>query len=191
MLNKPKDNFSAQAGLYARYRPLYPQALYDFLYSHISNFDSAWDCATGNGQVAVELATRFANVYATDISQNQLDNAVVKENIHYFQQRAEHTDFADGAFSLVTVAQALHWFNFDAFNAEVKRVLKPGGYGVFLDEQLYDKATWIERQYFSKVLSSHNLIHHCPSEFLPKEIKDVTVHQVYEFYYLCIFRKPF
>lgn len=127
MLNKPKDNFSNQAGLYASYRPLYPDSLYEYLYSHIQEFDNAWDCATGNGQVATELAKRFANVYATDISQKQLDNAVAKPNIQYSLQRAEETVFQDNFFSLITVAQALHWFNFDVFNKEAKRVLKPRG----------------------------------------------------------------
>jgi SAM-dependent methyltransferase len=127
MNDKPKDNFSAQAHLYAIYRPVYPQALYNYLYSHIKEFDNAWDCATGNGQVAIELAKCFENVYATDISQKQLDNASAKDNIHYSLQRAEETTFADNFFSLITVAQALHWFKFDAFNAEAKRVLKPNG----------------------------------------------------------------
>lgn len=127
MSDKPKDNFSAQAHLYAIYRPVYPQALYNYLYSHIDSFDNAWDCATGNGQVAVELAKRFTNVYATDISQKQLDNATPKNNIYYSLQRAEETTFDNDFFSLITVAQALHWFKFDAFNAEAKRVLKPNG----------------------------------------------------------------
>ncbi|UPT66237.1 MAG: class I SAM-dependent methyltransferase [Sphingobacteriales bacterium JAD_PAG50586_3] len=78
-------------------------------------------------KVAVELAKRFTNVYATDISQKQLDNAALVDNIHYSLQRAEESGFADNTFSLITVAQALHWFNFEAFNAEVKRVLKPRG----------------------------------------------------------------
>ncbi len=104
---------------------------------------------------------------------------------------ATRLPFANESFDVVTNYGAINGYtNIELALDEMVRVLKPGGYGVFLDEQLYDKATWIERQYFSKVLSSHNLIHHCPSEFLPKEIKDVTVHQVYEFYYLCIFRKP-
>jgi SAM-dependent methyltransferase len=30
-------------------------------------------------------------------------------------------------FDLITVAQAIHWFRFDDFYAEVKRTLKPGG----------------------------------------------------------------
>jgi SAM-dependent methyltransferase len=123
----PKDIFSAQATLYAQYRPTYPPALYDFIYSRVGAFGTAWDCATGNGQVAVELAKHFAQIQATDISDKQLDNATPLENIQYSNQPAEHTNFEDDTFDLITVGTALHWFKHDAFYTEAKRVLKPGG----------------------------------------------------------------
>ena len=123
-----KDNFSKQAELYAAYRPRYPKELFDFILSHVKNWDNAWDCATGNGQTAIELAPFFKNVYATDISQKQLDNAVSNDNIHYSLQKAEQTNFDDDTFDLVTVSQALHWFAFNDFYKEVKRVVKPGGW---------------------------------------------------------------
>lgn len=122
-----KDNFSTQSSQYAKFRPRYPQALYDFLLKHVSETKTAWDCATGNGQVATELAKRFEQVYATDISEKQLANAPQLPNITYKVEQAEHTDFADDAFDLITVAQAIHWFKFDEFYAEVKRTLKPNG----------------------------------------------------------------
>ena len=123
-----KDNFSKQAELYAAYRPRYPKELFDFILSHVKIWDTAWDCATGNGQTAIELAPFFKNVYATDISQKQLDNAISSDNIHYSLQKAEQTNFHDDTFDLVTVSQALHWFAFDDFYKEVKRVVKPGGW---------------------------------------------------------------
>ncbi|MGB7843220.1 MAG: class I SAM-dependent methyltransferase, partial [Salinimicrobium sp.] len=81
-----------------------------------------------NGQVATALADFFLEVKATDISKEQLAQAVQKSNISYSLQPAEKTDFPDSSFELVTVAQAIHWFDFEAFYKEVKRVLKPGGY---------------------------------------------------------------
>ena len=121
-----KDNFSIQADEYAIYRPRYPQELFDFLLSNTKNNDTAWDCATGNGQVAAELAKHFKNVFATDISEKQLANAIEKENIKYKKEAAEKTFFADNYFDLITVAQALHWFNFEKFYKELIRVAKPG-----------------------------------------------------------------
>jgi hypothetical protein len=73
--------------------------------------------------------------------------------------------------------------------AEMTRVAKPGGVLLFLDEQLYDAATPIERRYFRTVLSSHNVIHHCPVESFPATLTDVRVSQVYQFYYICTARK--
>jgi SAM-dependent methyltransferase len=40
---------------------------------------------------------------------------------------AENSGLGDASCDLVTVSQALHWFNLDAFYAEVRRVLRPGG----------------------------------------------------------------
>ena len=72
---------------------------------------------------------------------------------------------------------------------EMTRVAKPGGTILFLDEQLQDAATGIERRYFEKVLSSHNVIHRCPVETLPENLTDVRVSQVYQFYYICTAQK--
>jgi ubiquinone/menaquinone biosynthesis C-methylase UbiE len=132
-----KDNFSTQAQGYSKYRPYYPAEMIAYVASFAENKQSALDVATGNGQVAVELSGYFKQVYATDISEKQLENALQKDNITYIKERAEQTSFADKQFDLITVAQAIHWFDFDAFYKEVYRILKPDGifavlgYGLF------------------------------------------------------------
>lgn len=123
-----KDNFSKQADVYAKYRPSYPGKLFDFIINHVKQKNIAWDCATGNGQSAKELSPHFQKVYATDISQKQIGNAYQANNIIYSIQPAEQTNFEDGSMDLVTVAQALHWFNFEKFYNEVKRITKPGSW---------------------------------------------------------------
>jgi len=122
-----KDNFSQQSAQYAQFRPVYPPALYDFILSLTPGRHRAWDCATGNGQVAAVLADHFGEVRATDISAQQLEHAIRKPNIRYAVGAAESTDFPDQYFDLITVAQAAHWFDFERFYAEVRRVLAPGG----------------------------------------------------------------
>jgi len=122
-----KDNFSAQSAEYAIYRPTYPKALYDYLLSLVKDKKAAWDCATGNGQVARVLAQHFEKVYATDISEKQLSQALKVPNIYYRVEPAEQVSAVADSFDLITVAQAIHWFNFEAFYAEVKRTLKPDG----------------------------------------------------------------
>lgn len=120
------DNFSKGAADYVNFRPLSPDGIFDFLYAHTHSFELAWDCGTGNGQVATRLAERFNTVYGTDISKEQLALAVQKDNIVYRVERAEQTSFPDRSIDLVTVAQAIHWFDLDNFYKEVKRVAKPG-----------------------------------------------------------------
>lgn len=122
-----KDNFSKQSHLYAQYRPEYPDELYQHILSYCISTSCVWDCATGNGQVAKVLSKHFDKVEATDISQKQLDSAFQSSIINYSISAAENTSFPDNHFDLVTVAQALHWFDFGAFFNEVKRVLKPTG----------------------------------------------------------------
>lgn len=121
------DLFSDQSKLYASFRPTYPDELYAFVMSHVQGNDAAWDCATGNGQVARVLARNFKSIQATDISAKQLQYAHREPNINYTLQPAEHTSFPSGTFDLITVAQGLHWFKLDEFYAEVKRTGKQGG----------------------------------------------------------------
>lgn len=119
-----KDNFSTQSDKYAKYRPTYPSDLFEFLNLKVQDKHNAWDCGTGNGQVAYELVKTFDNVFATDISQSQIDNALKADNISYSVQPAEKTNFDNGLFDLIVVAQAIHWFDFDKFYTEVKRTAK-------------------------------------------------------------------
>ncbi len=125
--SKVKDYFSVQASAYAAFRPSYPSELYDFIFRYLKTRDQAWDCATGNGQAARYLARHFNRVYATDISQKQLDEAAAATNITYSLSPAETTSFGDQQFDLVTVGQAIHWFDREKFYKEVKRVTKSGG----------------------------------------------------------------
>lgn len=140
-----KDYFSGHSKTYATFRPVYPQALYDFIFTHLRQTNAAWDCATGNGQVASILAQTFQHVAATDISQQQLDNAIQRPNIQYTVGAAEQTPFDDHQFDLITVGQALHWFDRDQFYAEVKRVGKPDallavwGYALLFIEPTIDE----------------------------------------------------
>lgn len=126
-MKEVKDIFSKQASTYKKYRPIYPAELYEDILNHVKDKHECWDCGTGNGQVAAELSKHFKKVYATDISNNQLENAKKEDNIIYSIARAEKTNFVDSQFDLVTVGQAAHWFDFDAFNSEVKRVTKKYG----------------------------------------------------------------
>jgi ubiquinone/menaquinone biosynthesis C-methylase UbiE len=121
-----KDNFSTQSKAYATFRPKLPDEVYQFIFQHVNSFDLAWDAGTGNGQTAVELAKQFRQVVATDISDNQLAHAGQRKNIVYKKEPSEHSSLESSSADLITIAQAIHWFDFDDFYKEVRRVAKPG-----------------------------------------------------------------
>lgn len=122
-----KDHFSGHAASYAAFRPRYPDALFEFLARTAPGRGHAWDCGTGNGQTAVALAAHFARVTATDASAAQIAAAEPHPRVAYRVAAAEASGLADGTADLVTVAQALHWFDIGRFFAEAWRVLVPGG----------------------------------------------------------------
>jgi hypothetical protein len=152
--------FSKQADLYAKYRPDYPEEMYSFIFEHLDQQNVAWDCATGSGQVAGYLADHFSQVYANDISKEQLKHAPDKSNITYLNTPAEQPEVPDNAFDLITIAQAIHWLDFDQFydvvreKAHDKSILAIIGYGMIrindklnpIIDDLYEEAF---SQYFN------------------------------------------
>ena len=122
-----KDLFSGHAADYSKFRPTYPPELFGYLGALVDKHDLVWDCATGNGQAARDLAPLFRRVHATDLSAAQLEAAPKLPNVTYVATPAERSGLPDGCCDLVTVAQALHWLPFQTFWTEVKRVLRPGG----------------------------------------------------------------
>lgn len=122
-----EDHFGSVAGTYATARPTYPAALFEWLARQCTQHDHAWDCATGSGQAAIALAGHFVRVTATDASADQIAAAKPDARITYRVASAEASGLQSASADVVTIAQALHWFDLDRFYAEVRRVVKPGG----------------------------------------------------------------
>lgn len=122
-----KDHFSGHAADYAKFRPDYPAELFDYLASISPQRGLAWDCATGNGQAAVGLATYFDSVIATDASAQQIESARLHPRVSYRVAPAEESEIDSDSVDLILVAQALHWFDLNRFFTEAKRVSKETG----------------------------------------------------------------
>jgi SAM-dependent methyltransferase len=122
-----KDHFSSHASAYATARPHYPAALFDWLAQQCATRALAWDAGCGNGQASRALAAHFDQVYASDPSAEQIAAAEPLANVRYVVEPAEQCGLDDGCADLVAVAQAMHWFDVPRFQAEARRVLKPGG----------------------------------------------------------------
>lgn len=122
-----QDHFSSQASGYAKARPVYPPALFADLARLAPQRDLAWDAGTGNGQAAVALAAHFRRVVATEPSRAQLAQAAAHSRVDYHLSAETAPMINSTSVDLVTVAQAVHWFDRPSFYAEVRRVLRPGG----------------------------------------------------------------
>lgn len=121
------DHFSTKSKEYSFSRPHYPESLFEYLSKVTPNRDVVWDCATGNGQAAIGLSKYFNKVIASDMSKNQIENGFERDNIFYDVFPAESANLPDDSIDLITVAQAVHWFNFERFYDEVRRVSKKTG----------------------------------------------------------------
>jgi ubiquinone/menaquinone biosynthesis C-methylase UbiE len=122
-----KDNFSAHSYEYQKCRPAFPVEMIWEIVELVKNRNLAWDCGTGNGQVAELLSPMFEEVIATDISENQIRHSIKKNNIVYKVEAAETPSLRKNSVHLIIVAQAVHWFNFNLFYKEVNRILKQEG----------------------------------------------------------------
>jgi SAM-dependent methyltransferase len=122
-----QDHFSGHAAAYAQARPTYPITLFAWLSAQSLRRARAWDAGCGNGQASVALAHHFDAVFASDPSATQIAAATPHPRVTYAVEPAEACSLPDASVDLVTVAQALHWFDPDRFHAEVARVLRPEG----------------------------------------------------------------
>jgi len=159
MPNAPtfKDHFSLQAADYSQFRPRYPLELFDYLASVAPAHKSVWDVGTGNGQAATELAQRFEKVIATDPSKQQIAEASPRRNIEYRVCPAEKPTLGDEKFDLITVAQAVHWFQFDEFYRRVKEHASPNAVlalWTYTLAQIHPTIDSIVENYYAKTLQS-------------------------------------
>jgi SAM-dependent methyltransferase len=121
-----RDHFSASSPDYAKFRPRYPSALFEWIAQQCPVRERVWDCGTGTGQAALALADVFDLVIATDASAAQLAVAERHPRVGYARCAAEAAALATSSVDAVTVAQAVHWFDMPAFFREAARVARPG-----------------------------------------------------------------
>jgi ubiquinone/menaquinone biosynthesis C-methylase UbiE len=141
-----KDHFSGHAADYARYRPPYPGDLFAWLADKAPGNSLAWDVGTGNGQIARGLAGRFRQVHASDASTEQIAQAGSVPGVRFVVERAEDSSLEDASADLVTVGQALHWFDLEVFYAEVLRVARPGALVAALTYQFAEVTPAVDRE---------------------------------------------
>ncbi|KAB1210525.1 hypothetical protein CJ030_MR6G010821 [Morella rubra] len=127
--------FDKQAEIYVDARPTYPSDWFSKLAALTPQHSLAWDVGTGNGQAALGVAEHYERVIATDVSEAQIEHAKQHPRVKYVHTPLSLSDDelltligGENSVDLVTVAEAVHWFDLPKFYALVTRLLrKPGG----------------------------------------------------------------
>ncbi|XP_075545708.1 putative methyltransferase DDB_G0268948 isoform X1 [Dermacentor variabilis] len=124
----------SHVNIYAKFRPTAPQAFVEeimkFVKVNVSDFNLAVDAGCGPGISTTALAPYFKKVHGYDTSEAQIAEAKAlnkSENVSFCVSPAEKIPEKNESVQLITVMQAVHWFDLDAFYKEVKRVLVPHG----------------------------------------------------------------
>jgi cyclopropane fatty-acyl-phospholipid synthase-like methyltransferase len=162
------------AHTYRDSRPSPPPDLIEYLASLAPARDLAWDCGTGNGQVAVALAGRFERVIATDIAAEQLVRAMPRSNVEYRLATAEHSSIPARSVDLTVAGQAAHWFAHNDFFSEVNRVSRPSAAIAFWCYRTPKVAPGIDKL-VEELYSSPRLAGHWPPEkaFVDRGYRDL------------------
>lgn len=127
-----KDGYGTFGNLSKTYdaiRPTMPDQIIDDLFSHLPKHPQILDVGCGTGIITRQLAERGAIVTGTDIDARMIEEAKQHlEKIDYLVAPTEKLPLPDSTFDAVTAFSAFHWFANAQALAEIKRVLKNGGY---------------------------------------------------------------
>jgi SAM-dependent methyltransferase len=125
-----RERFSATVDNYRRYRPSYPDALFEWVFRAAALAAPARvaDLGCGTGISTRLLAERGHDVVGIDPNEEMLEQARAEGGgARYQRGEANAMGLEDASVDLVTVAQAYHWFEIEPSLRELRRVLRPGG----------------------------------------------------------------
>ncbi len=115
-------------GLY-KYRPPYPQRLFDVIAERAPAHDAVLDVGCGPGKIARELTARFSQVTAVDPSAKMIElgrslPSGQAENLHWVNAPVEGIAFPM-SYDVVVAANSIHWIDCGVFFPKLYRYLRP------------------------------------------------------------------
>lgn len=129
--------FTAKAEEYQKYRPSYPSAAVDLIYSVAGKLDtlSIADIGAGTGRMSGLLLERGSVVYGVEPNDDMRREAerlyLSNSRYHSVAGTGENTTLPSSSVDVIVCAESFHWFDNESSKAEFRRILKPGG-AVFL-----------------------------------------------------------
>lgn len=128
------ERFSGRVESYRQHRPRYPDAVVDLLETEcgLTENSTVADIAAGTGLLAEKFLAHGYEVIAVEPNDEM---RVVCETLgdrfprfRCLSGSAEATGLSSHSSDLITVGQALHWFDLERTRAEFLRILRPGGW---------------------------------------------------------------
>ena len=164
------------AGEYAKYRDIYPPALYEKLLAlGVGAPGSRWlDLGTGTGVLPRALAAHGADITGIDISGEMIAEATALSadmpNIRYLACPAERSGLPGGAFDAVTACMCFWYLDPAVIVPEIRRLLRPGG--IFV--KIY--MSWLKEDPIG--IRSHALVKRLNPNWTSGSpaVKDLTTH---------------
>ncbi|MBQ8171947.1 MAG: methyltransferase domain-containing protein [Oscillospiraceae bacterium] len=117
---------------YAKYRDIYPEEFYRRITERglCTQGQKVLDLGTGTGVLPRNMYRFGAKWTATDISENQIEQAKLMSqgmDIKYHAMSAEEINFPDASFDVITACQCFFYFKHEQIMPTLRRILKPDG----------------------------------------------------------------
>lgn len=159
MSQAPTTRFSNRVEDYAKYRPDYPDALFELLKRECGLFRHTYIADVGSGTGILSRHFLETGNIVLGIEPNAEMRAYAERALARFKKftgvnaTAEATTLPNTCVDMITAAQAAHWFDFAKTRAEFVRVLKPGGWVVLIWNEREVDSTPFLRAYESLLLT--------------------------------------
>jgi ubiquinone/menaquinone biosynthesis C-methylase UbiE len=185
---KPQERFTGRVESYRRHRPGYPQEIAG-LFERECGLDTGSviaDVAAGTGLLAEIFLQQNYSVTAVEpnaaMREACADLAADYPKLQCIAGSAEATGLAGQSVDLITVGQAMHWFDLKPTRAEFHRILRPTGWCAIIynnrrmsGDTFHEAYEQLLRDFgrdYEAVRSSHLTTERIAAFFAPNELKE-------------------